>query len=285
MGVSRKGTDMYNTCDTGCCSSNVPIRDSSHAKCHCGDTHWCESPVITKRISNCGDGCCDSSTTSIQNTDEVMQYVDGLRDEHCGHSEHDLCRTIEDISKGSNSCCTPTPPPLRGCSTGCSDDYCGCDDGPALHYEALNCGTSNNVNCCSGVSQDRAYIAGLANRLRGRLNHRCHTYGNIRETIREVPSAGVYLVNHEFVDLLIDEILGCLPSYNMSREVVNRVKKLVRLYYVYYKDLEMVGSLVVSDLISIDENLITSDIEAGRIKAVLYALKDRLEGRINEYEQ
>jgi hypothetical protein len=117
------------------------------------------------------------------------------------------------------------------------------------------------------------------------LNHRCHTYGNILETVKEIPSAGVFLVNHEFVDLLIDEILGCLPAYNMSREVVNKVKSYVRLYYVYYKDLELVGELVISDLVSLDENLITSDIEAGRTKAVLYALKDRLEGRINEYEQ
>jgi hypothetical protein len=149
----------------------------------------------------------------------------------------------------------------------------------------LNCSTANAVNCCSEAAQDKAYIQGLANRLRGSLNHRCHTYGNIHETIREIPSAGVFLVNHEFVDLLIDEIQGCLPSYNMSSEVVSRVKEYVRLYYVYYKNLELVGSLVISDLISIDENIMTSDIEAGRTKAVLYALKDRLEGRINEYEQ
>jgi len=135
------------------------------------------------------------------------------------------------------------------------------------------------------MSYDRSYIQGCANRIRGRLNHRCHTYGNIRETIREIPSANVFLVNHEFVDLLIDEILGCLPAYNMSREVVSRVKELVRLYYVYYRDLEKIGSLVVNDLISIEDNLIMDDIVAGRTKAVLYALQDRLEGRINVYEQ
>ena len=270
---------MYNTCDTGCCSSNVPIRDSSHAKCHCQDTHWCESPVITKRVSNCDDGCCSSSTTTIQNSDEVRQYVDGLRDEHCGHSEHDLCNTIRDISKGSSTCCTPNPTAFS-CGTGSCDT-----SSPALHYEELNCSTANVVNCCTPLDNDKAYVRGLANRVRGSLNHRCHTYGDIRETIREIPSANVFLVNHEFVDLLIDEILGCLPSYNMSREVVDRVKRYVRLYYVYYRDLEQVGSLVISDLISIEDNLITSDIEAERTKAVLYALKDRLEGRINEYEQ
>ena len=273
---------MYNTCETGCCSSNVPIRDSSHAKCHCGDTHWCESPVIKKRVNSCDDGCCQTDTTYIQNSGEVRQYVSGLRSEHCGHSEHDLCNTINDISKKSSTCCTPTPPQDCGCDSGCQTD-CGC--GPALHYEELNCGTANAVNCCSDTISSRDYIRGLANRIRGSLNHRCHTYGNILETVKEIPSAGVFLVNHEFVDLLIDEILGCLPAYNMSREVVNRVKSYVRLYYVYYKDLELVGSLVISDLVSLDENLITSDIEAGRTKAVLYALKDRLEGRINEYEQ
>jgi hypothetical protein len=284
MGVSKKGTDMYNTCDTGCCSSNVPIRDSSHAKCHCGDTHWCESPVITKRISNCSDGCCTSSTTSIQNTDEVMQYVDGLRDEHCGHSEHDLCRTIEDISKGSSTCCTPTPPPVCGCSTGCSDDYCGCND-PALHYEDLNCSTSNNVTCCSSTNQDRAYIARLANRLRGRLNHRCHTYGNIKPTIKEIPAANVFLVNHVFIDLLIDHILGCLPTRNMSKEVVDKVCYYTEQYYIYYKDIELVGSLVIGDTVKLDKNLIADPTVVGRTKAVLYALSDRLKGRINANEQ
>jgi len=274
---------MYNTCSTGCCSSNVPIRDSSHAKCHCTDTHWCESPVIEKRVSNCNDGCCTSSTTVIQNSDEVIQYVEGLKAEHMGYSEHDTCRTIADISKGSSTCCTPSPAAQGcGCSNGCDTD-CGC--GPALYYDELNCSTANAVNCCSGVDQDVMYVQMLANRVRGSLNHRCHTYGDIRETIREIPSADVYLVNHEFVDLLIDEIQGCLPSCNLSREVVKRVKHYVSLYYTYYKDLEMVGSLVITSTISLDENLITSDIEAGRTKAVLYALKDRLEGRINEYEQ
>ena len=310
---------MYNTCSTGCCSSNVPIRDSSHAKCHCQDTHLCESPVITKRVSNCDDGCCTSKTVSIQNSDEVRQYVNALRDEHLGHSEFNANRTLNDISKKpvTANCC-PTSPP-RGCKTpdfstsskscgsnsytvnerridnayygiqsnscntgcGCGVPDCGC--GPALHYEDLNCSTSNQGSCCD--SGNVAYIKGLANRVRGSLNHRCHTYGDIRETIKEIPAANVYLVNHEFVDLLIDEILGCLPVYNISREVVKRVKNYVRLYYVYYKDLELIGSLVISDLISVDENLITSEVEAERTKAVLYALKDRLEGRINGYEQ
>ncbi len=268
---------MYDTCSTGCCSSNVPIRDSSHAKCHCGDTHWCESPVITKRVSNCDDGCCQSKTTSIQNCDEVNQYIDGLRGEHCGHSEHDLCNTLADISKGSDTCCTP-----EASSCGCGTDSCDYDCGPALHYEDLNCNTSN-TNCCSPVERD--YIYGLANRVRGSLNHRCHTYGNIRETIKEIPSADVFLVNHEFIDLLIDEILGCLPKYNMSREVVKTVEEYVKLYYVYYKDITLVGSLVMNDLIAIDENLITDEVTANRTKAILYALSDRLEGRINAYEQ
>jgi len=274
---------MYNTCETGCCSSNVPVRDSSHAKCHCGDTHWCESPVITKRVSNCNDGCCESKTTSIQNTDQVRQYVDGLRSEHCGHSEHDLCRTIHDISKPSNTCCTPTPPPSCGCSTGCDTD-CGCDK-PALYYEELNCSTANAVNCCSTSSNDVLFIKGLANRVRGSMNHSCHTYGNIRETIKEIPAADVFLVNHEFIDLLISEIVGCLPSYNMSRAVVNKVREYVKLYYVYYKDIELVGSLVINDLIALDKNLITDPVVVGRTKAILYALSDRLEGRIHEYEQ
>ena len=272
---------MYNTCETGCCSSNVPIRDSSHAKCHCDDTHWCESPVIEKGISNCDDGCCSSKTTYIQNSDEVRQYVDGLRDEHCGHSEHDLCRTIDDISKPNNNCCTPVP--AQSCNTGC-DTNCGCGK-PNLYYEELNCSTANAVNCCSESSSDVMFIKGLANRVRGSMNHNCHTYGNIRETIKEIPAADVFLVNHEFIDLLISEIVGCLPSYNMSRVVVDRVKEYVKLYYVYYKDIELVGSLVINDLIALDKNLITDPVIVGRTKAILYALSNRLEGRINEYEQ
>ena len=272
---------MYNTCNTGCCSSNVPVSDSSHAKCHCGDTHWCESPVIKKGVSSCGDGCCDTKTTYIQNSDQVKQYVKGLRDEHLGHSEHDLCRTIDDLSKSSANCCTPKPP-SGDCTSSCDTGSCSC--GPALHYEELNCSTSNSV-CCPPDNSHISYIKGLANRVRGRMNHRCHTYGNIEETIREIPSANVFLVNHEFVDLLIDEIRGCLPAYNMSRAVVNKVKEYVKLYYVYYKDIELVGSLVINDLIAVNENLITDEVTAERIKAVLYALKDRLEGRINEYEQ
>ena len=301
---------MYDTCNTGCCSSNVPVRDSSHAKCHCQDTHLCESPVITKRVSNCDDGCCTSKTVSIQNSDEVRQYVDNLRDEHLGHSEFNAARTLNDISQKpvTDSCC-PTSPP-RGCKTpdfsttntkcgsssytvrerardnscyGLRSNVCDTGCGPDMYYEDYNCSTSNQGSCCD--SGDKGYIIGLANRVRGNLNHRCHTYGDIRETIKEIPSANVFLVNHEFVDLLIDEILGCLPAYNMSRTVVKRVKNYVRLYYAYYRDLESVGSLVISDLISVDENLITSEIDAERTKAVLYALKDRLEGRINGYEQ
>jgi len=281
---------MYNTCETGCCSTNVPVRDSSHAKCHCSDTHWCESPVITKRVSNCDDGCCTSSTTSIQNSDQVMQYVNGLRDEHLGHSEHDLNKTIRDISKPSNTCCTPHPPSCgcnscctTGSSCGCQTDSCDCGCGPALHYEELNCSTT--VGTCCSSDNNIGYIQGLANRVRGSMNHRCHTYGNICETIKEIPAANVFLVNHEFVDLLIDEILDCLPECNLSRQVVTKVKAYVKLYYVHYKDIETVGSLLLNNVIPIEQSLIADELEAERIKAVLYALQDRLEGRVNGYEQ
>lgn len=305
---------MYDTCLTGCCSTNVPVRDSSHAKCHCGDTHWCESPVLKKRVSSCDDGCNSTKVTSLQNCDEVYQYIDGLRDEHLGNSEHNMNRTLHDISKPDKNCCTPRTqcgPVKTSCSTttvrtrdqacgigyrcetdpfcnDCNSNSCGCDDTcgcgvPDMHYEDLNCSTANNGSCCT--SGNRGHILGLANRVRGRLNHRCHTYGNIREFVKEIPAANVFLVNHEFIDLLIDEIKGCLPSYNMSREVVSRVKHYVQLYYVYYNDLELVGSLIVNDLIPIGENLITTDEEANRTKAILYALSDRLEGRVYEYEQ
>ena len=301
---------MYNTCETGCCSTNVPVRDSSHAKCHCGDTHLCESPVIKKGVSNCDDGCCTSKTTAIRNSDEVRQYVDALKSEHLGHSEFDACRTLADISKKpvTDSCC-PTSPD-RGCKVpdfSTTDSNCGtssytvrerstdnrncgllrnsCDDGctPGMYYEDYNCNTANTGRCCTDNNYD--YIQGLANRVRGSFNHRCHTYGDIRETIKEIPAANVYLVNHEFIDLMIDEILGCLPINNLGCTVVDRVKRYVKLYYIYYKDIELVGSLVINDIMPINEDLIMNEIDADRIKAVLYALSDRLEGRINGYEQ
>ncbi len=311
---------MPTTCSTGCCSTNVPVRDSSHAKCHCTDTHLCESPVLTKRVSNCNDGCCTSSTVAIQNSDEVRQYISALRSEHMGHSEFNINRTLSDISKKSiTSNCCPTSPREKctipdfsttssscgttsytvnerrrdnsynglrsnSCDTGCGCevDDCGCNT-PSMYYEDYNCNTADNSSCCdSGPS---GYIKGLANRVRGRLNHHCYTYGDVQETVKEIPAAGVFLVNHEFIDLLIDEILDCLPVRNLSRSVVSKVKMYVDQYYVYYKDIEQVGSLVLNDLVALDKNLITDEVTAGRTKAVLYALADRLEGRVNVYEQ
>ena len=264
------------TCETGCCSTNVPVRDSTHAKCHCGDTHWCESPVINKGVSNCDDGCCKTSTVSIRNYEVVDQYITGLAAEHMGYSEHNISNTLADISKPVGNCCTPVP----------QEESCGCNTTPScgvpnMHYEDINCGTSGTTCCNDG----RSYAYGLANRVRGSLNHRCHTYGDIREFVKEIPEANVFLVNHEFIDLLIDEILGVLPTCNISQSVVRRVRKYVELYYVYYKDLDLVGSLVVNDIIPITENLIADETEANRIKAILTALADRLEGRVYEYEQ
>ena len=274
----KKECDM---CNSDCCCTNVPVRDNDHAKCHCGDTHWCESPVIEKHISNCNDGCCVTTTTSIRNSDEVVQYVDGLRDEHCGCSEHDLCRTIDDISKVSNTCCTPSPP--CKCGKGC-DKGCGCNN-PALYYEELNCSTANAVSCCSDANSNVAYIRGLANRVRGSMQHSCHTYGDIRETVKEIPAANVFLVNHEFIDLLIDEIRDCLPHRNISDAVVCKVKDYVDLYYIYYKDIELVGSLVLNNIVSIDKNLITDPVVVARTKAILYTLDQRLKGKINVCER
>jgi len=248
--------------------STCSIRDKDHQECHCGDTHWCESPVIKKNVNSCSDGCNTISTTSITNSDQINQYVCGLQDEHCGHSEHNLCRTIGDISKSQSTCCTP---PIAGNS-------CNCDDSNHhMYYE--DCVTDRKV-CCPND-----YIITLANRVRGRLNHKCRTYGNVKEFIKELPKANIYITNHEFIDLLIDEITDCLPYYNMSMELVAKVKKYVDLYYVYYRNLELIGSLVVNDIVPISKNIIMGEEEANRTKTILYALYARLQGEIYAYEQ
>jgi len=289
---------MYETCcEPGCCSTNVPVRDSSHAKCHCTETHLCESPVIEKQVTSCDDGCTKSTTTTIKNCDDVLQYMGDLKDAHCGHSEHDICKTMEDISKPNTNCCTPHPPTCDPCGTPhhhhdhhghhnhCGshhDHHCDSHEMPSYHYEDQICGTKHN-SCCSVT--DVQHIYHQAHRIRGHLNHGCHTYGNIKETIKEIPASNVFLVNHEFIDLIVDNIINCLPKHNMSQAVVARVEKYTSYYYVYYKDIEQVGSLVVTDLVSINNNLIADPVVAARTKAILYAVASRLEGKINAYEQ
>jgi len=273
---SKKGEIMCNSCGSTCCTSS-PSNDS-HCKCHNQDTHWCESPVVQKNIHNKDVCCTNTKVTTIENCDQINQYKKGLCEIHNSSCCGDKCCTYEPIS------CEPCCEPIKDCCTPvvcepCCEPIC-CT--PALYFDDLN----QNTSCDRPLPPDAelCYIKVQAGRARNTCRVSCH-YGEIRETIKEIPIANIYLVNHEFIDLMLDDILGCLNTQNISRTTVDRVRKYVDYYYVYYKDIELVGSLVVTGIISITDNLVTDETEANRIKAVLYALKDRLDGRICNYEQ
>ena len=249
--------------------------DTGHSKCHSQETHWCESPVIKKRVSSCDDGCCTITSTTIDNMHELKQYVNGVYNEHQGYPTlgyiapigHNLGRTLADLS-GNSSCGSYVEPT--------------CTTGPALHFNEINCGTREYDRCCSPYY---GMVRAQAINLRGRGGCSPYTYGDVPVMIKEVPAIGLFIVNYEFIDLCVDEIRGCLPTQNVCHTTCVKVREYVDYYYKYYNAIDNVGTISLDETVSMSENLLVDPVEVARVKAALRVLDNRLKGCISDCEQ
>jgi len=146
---------------------------------------------------------------------------------------------------------------------------CGCGCSPKVHYEEL-C----NVREIKAKARCIKYTYST-----------CDVCGEVPETIREIPSIKLYIVNYEFINLCLDEILGCLREYNLGPTTVCKVKEYVNLYYEYYGRIQDVGSIHLNAIIELDESLMVDPEKVDKTKAILYAIDNRLNGKVCPYEQ
>jgi hypothetical protein len=142
-----------------------------------------------------------------------------------------------------------------------------------LHYEDLR------DKKCNFLGFGREYVYSLALRCRGDFK-RTQVVGIVQETIKEIPAANVYIVNYEFVDLLIDRIIGNLNSCNVSDCTIQKLDYYLEYFYTFGENLDEIGALLDNKLYRLDQNLLLDETESGRIKAVLTALNKRLNGEI-----
>lgn len=129
---------------------------------------------------------------------------------------------------------------------------------------------------------NRNVLITLASRVNRQI---CPALGEVKETIRELPSANVFLVNYVFVDLVLDNILGCLLRHNLDETTLIKVVEYTNLYYTHRDNIEAADSIPIESFVSFDDNLIMDEVTLKRIKAVLYAIDARVYGRISKYEQ
>lgn len=147
--------------------------------------------------------------------------------------------------------------------------HCGVQLGTHSHEFIVR----NNFN--------HATLVILANKVNRQL---CPALGEVKETIREIPSADVFLVNYVFVDLVLDNILGCLSRHNLDDVTHRKVQEYTKLYYEHRGNIEAADSLPIATFVSFDDDLVIDPIALARIKAVLYAIDARVYGRISKYE-
>ncbi len=222
--------------------------------CGCGNNSCCDT----------GDYCkcrktevhlCDSPVISVTK-DECGTCIDNMCDIKTYKSS--LCNVQSNAGYPKPSNCAPKCKPK--CEPKCK---------PKMSYEEL----------C-----DRKEIKYMARCIQCTYST-CDIYGEVEETIKEVPSIDLYIINYEFINLCIDEILCCLNASNLSKTTVASIKNYVDLYYEYYGEIEMVGSLHINEVVALDEALMVDPVKVGRTKAVLYAIDDRLKGEVYQDEQ
>jgi len=232
------------------CDNNSCCDTRDYCKCGKTEIYLCDSPVISVTKGGCG--------TCIDNMCGIKTY------------KSSLCNVRSNTGYPKPSNCKPKcipkyiPEYIPECKPKCEPKYI-----PKMNYEEL----------C-----DRKEIKHMAMCIQYTYST-CNIYGTVEEIIKEVPSINLYIVNYEFINLCVDEILCCLNTGNLSKTTAANVKNYVDLYYEYYGEIEMVGSLHINEVVALDETLMVDPVKVNRTKAVLYAIDDRLNGEVYQYEQ
>jgi hypothetical protein len=218
--------------------------------------------------------------------------------------EHTMCNTYKEHHSHchctkSNLCESPV---IRKSKTVCNDGCCKTETTSILNSSEIvqYANSLNNAHCGTyrPVAVDvipTLHHKGLVNtpiqgngcgcnipqsticRPRGVTNN---IIGSVCETIKEIPAAGVYIVNYEFVDLMVDRLLQCLNVNNLSPETIVKIDYYLKMYYENIDNLDELDSIAYDTAIDLDKELMLDTEDADRLRAILIAFDARIKGEV-----